>query len=87
MTSEKSHIPFIETKIGDITLMMGIDCGAAVNLIDDSMFSKLEKRMSNISTTELNGASKESTTVKNGDIILAKNALSTCQQYLVISVI
>ena len=68
MTSEKSHIPFIETKIGDITLMMGIDCGAAVNLIDDSMFSKLEKRMSNISTTELNGASKESTTVKNGDI-------------------
>lgn len=42
MTSEKSHIPFIETKIGDITLMMGIDCGAAVNLIDDSMFSKLE---------------------------------------------
>ena len=54
MTSEKSHIPFIETKIGDITLMMGIDCGAAVNLIDDSMFSKLEK-YSLQGTTQGNG--------------------------------
>lgn len=68
MASETSHIPFIEAKIGKTEVALGIDCGASVNLLDITLFYKLKNNLTNISTTELTGASVQKTDVQEASV-------------------
>lgn len=68
MASETSHIPFVEAKIGKTEVALGIDCGASVNLLDITLFDKLKNNLTNISTTELTGASVQKTNVQEASV-------------------
>ena len=68
LTSETSHIPFVKGVIGNTTLSLGIDCGATGNLLDISLFNKLENDLTGITTTDLRGASQETVNVKEATV-------------------
>ena len=68
MASETSHIPFVEAKIGKTEVALGIDCGASVNLLDTALFDKLKNDLTNITTTELTGASVQKAKVQEASV-------------------
>lgn len=68
MVSKTSHIPFVEAKIGKTEVALGIDCGASVNLLDIALFDKLKNNLTNITTTELTGASVQKTSVQEASV-------------------
>lgn len=68
MASETSHIPFVEAKIGKTEVALGIDCGASVNLLDAALFDKLKNDLTNITTTELTGASVQKAKVQEASV-------------------
>ena len=68
MTSETSHIPFVKGKIGTEEVSLGIDCGAAANLLDVALFDKLKNNLTDITTAELTGASKQKADVRKASI-------------------
>lgn len=68
MASETSHIPFVEAKIGNTEVALGIDCGASVNLLDTALFDKLKNDLTNITTTELTGASVQKAKVQEASV-------------------
>ena len=68
MTSETSHIPFVKGKIGAEEVSLGIDCGASVNLLDVTLFDKLKNSLTDITTTELTGASKQKANVQSATV-------------------
>ncbi len=68
MTSETSHIPFVKGKIGTEEVSLGIDCGAAANLLDIALFDKLKNNLTDITTTELAGVSTQKTDVQKASV-------------------
>lgn len=68
MTSETSHIPFVKGKIGTEEVSLGIDCGAAANLLDIALFDKLKNNLTDIITTELAGVSTQKTDVQKASV-------------------
>lgn len=68
MTSETSHIPFVKGKIGMEEVSLGIDCGAAANLLDIALFDKLKNNLTDITTTELAGVSTQKTDVQKASV-------------------
>ena len=68
MASKTSHIPFVEAKIDKTEVALGIDCGASVNLLDIALFEKLKDNLTNITTTELTGASVQKANVREASV-------------------
>lgn len=68
MVSETSHIPFVEGKIGGMEVDLGVDCGVSVNLLDIVLFDKLKGDLTNITTTELTGASEQKADVQEATV-------------------
>lgn len=68
MTSETSHIPFVKGKIGTEEVSLGIDCGAATNLLDIASFDKLKNNLTDITTADLTGISKQKADVQKASV-------------------
>ena len=68
LTSETSHIPFVQGMIGGRVLSLGIDSGAAGNLLDASLFDKLGNDLTGVTVTDLRGASKDVVEVKQATV-------------------
>ena len=64
MASETSHIPCIKGKIGTEEVCLGMDSGASTNLLDIALFDKLKNDLTDITTTDLKGASKQKANVQ-----------------------
>ena len=64
MASKTSHIPCIKGKIGTEEICLGMDSGASTNLLDIALFDKLKNNLTDITTTDLQGASKQKANVQ-----------------------
>ena len=71
----RGHIPIICIRIGDRNYNMGIDCGAAANLLDTSFFTEVKGFLKKISSQSLSGASKGKQEVT--DALLKKFKIGT----------
>lgn len=68
MVSNESHIPFAKGEVDGIEISLGIDCGASSNLLDASFWNDLKDCVTNASTTDLIGASKETLKTNIGNL-------------------
>jgi len=71
----RGHIPIICIRIGDRNYNMGIDCGAAANLLDTNFFTEVKGFLKKISSQSLSGASKGKQEVT--DALLKKFKIGT----------
>ncbi len=68
MASETSHIPCLKASADGLDLLLGIDCGATANLLDDSLWDRLKKSLKKRSSATLKGASDTATTVREATL-------------------
>lgn len=54
-----SHMPVIETKVGKEIITMGVDCGAAQNLIDIKFLDKIKKKTKDLKKEKLIGTGEK----------------------------